>query len=221
MLILRCTRGFSLIELMIAMTIGMVVIAGALTFIMTINQANAEIIQSARLNQELRALVDVIAGEIRRARRLHDPISNIAQGTAIGKTFDKVDTSVAGCILYGYQDPTLSDDGAAKVPIDNHRVIRLSTAGGVGSLVLASSTGAVNCSTGGTVLNSPQINITDLTFKCATPVSGLPEIQAQEICNEIDISLTAKTKLENAYATPMSGTYSQVVFIRSGAVKTD
>jgi len=76
----RSARGFSLIELMISVTIGLIVAAGAVKLIVAIDQANSETIQSTRLTQELRSLAAVIAADIKRAQRLHDPIAAVAQG---------------------------------------------------------------------------------------------------------------------------------------------
>ena len=212
--------GFSLVEMMVAIVIGMIVMAGAIVLIVAINKANSETIQSARLNQELRALASVIASEIKRARRLHDPISSVSQGATTGGIFDQIDTSTAGCILYGYQDSTMNDATSTADAVNNYRVIRLSITAGIGSVVLGSSTTAVDCNTNGTALNSSQLNITGLTFTCATNVAGLTATQAKEVCGEIDLSLTGKLNSGDSYTNSLSRTYSQPIFIRSGSIKT-
>jgi prepilin-type N-terminal cleavage/methylation domain-containing protein len=78
----RPVRGFSLIELMISVTIGLIVAAGAVTLIVAIDQSNTETIQSTRLTQELRALAGVIADDIKRTRRVNDPVAMVGQGSA-------------------------------------------------------------------------------------------------------------------------------------------
>jgi len=213
-------RGFSLIELMVAMVIGMIVMAGAIALIVAINKANSETIQSTRLNQELRTLAGVISSELKRTRRLHDPIFNISQGAITNGTFDLVNYSTDGCILYGYQDPTMNDASSTADATNNYRVIRLSITGGVGSVIFASSNAAVNCNTNGTALNSTQINITAMKFNCATTTTGLTTTQAQEACSEIDLSLTGNLTSGDAYMRAISRTYTQPIFIRSGSVKT-
>ncbi len=120
------------------------------------------------MNQELRTLASIIGDEIKRARRLHDPISNVGQGGTTAGTFDLVDTSTAGCIVYGYQDTTLSDAVANEDAVNNYEAIYVQTTGGVGSVVFAKGTSAVTCTTGGTTLNSPQLDIRALTFACVT-----------------------------------------------------
>jgi prepilin-type N-terminal cleavage/methylation domain-containing protein len=225
-------RGFSLIELMVATVIGMIVAAGAVGLIVAISRSNSETIQATRINQELRALASVISNEIKRGRRLHDPVVAVGQGASTAGTFDLIDTSQQNatpgdCILYGYQDTTLSDGVANEDAVNNYEAIYLSTVNGVGSIVFAKGTSAVGCTTAGTTLNSTQINVTGLTFSCVTTngtsvnssdttsTAGL-----RETCNEINLTLSAKLISGDTYTTTITHTYVQQVFIRSGAVKT-
>ena len=60
-------RGFSLVELMIAMVIGLIVATIALLMYVAIIKANSTSIQSARLTQALQASLDVMERDIRRA----------------------------------------------------------------------------------------------------------------------------------------------------------
>jgi len=220
-------RGFSLIEMMVAVVIGMIVMGGAVSVIVAIDQANTETIQSTRINQELRALASVIGDEIKRARRMHDPLFYVGQsGTAA--TFDIVNTATAGCIVYGYQDAPLNDSTTSAV--NNYEAIYLKTTGGVGSVVFVKDTAPVGCTTDGKTLNSTQLNVTDLKFFCVstdgTNVSDVANTSAadtttvQESCSEIDMSLTAKLSSGDKYEKTISRTYVQQIFIRSGAAKT-
>jgi len=147
-------RGFSLIEMMVSIFIGMLVALGAVSLIVSIDSANSETIQSSRIDQEMRALASVIADEIKRARRLHDPITYVGQGGTNSGTFDTVDTSTAGCILYGYQDATLDSAAATQDFVNNYEAIYLSTTGGFGSVIFAKGTSALYCTTAGKTLNS-------------------------------------------------------------------
>jgi type IV pilus assembly protein PilW len=213
--------GFTLIEMMVAIVIGLIVIAGAVTLIVAINRANSATIQGTRIDQELRALAGTISDEIKRSRRRHDPLCYVGGGStsclatsAAEVAMDTVDTSTAGCVVYGYQDPTLNDPTLTAAAVYNYRAISLQS----GSVVFASGTAAVTCATTGTALSSPQINITGLTFTCPSGTG--------KSCSEIDLTLTgtlkagdAVTKLStNSYTQPH--TYTQPIFIRSGAVKT-
>jgi Tfp pilus assembly protein PilW len=229
-------RGFSLIEMMISITIGMIVAAGAVMLIVAIDRSNSESIQTTRINQELRALSSVIADEIKRARHLHDPVASVGQGATSNGTFDFVDTSTAGCFVYGYQDSALYDGVANEEYLNNFESIYLKTTGGVGSVMFAklSQTGTTNAPLGCTdsantgkgvtpiALTSPQLNVTGLTFSCVTLAGGnvTKTSTNSASCNQIDVSITAKLLSGDTTTSKISHTYVQQVFIRSGAVKT-
>ena len=218
-------RGFSLVELMVATVIGMIVAAGAVALIVAISRSNSETIQATRINQELRALASVIGDEIKRSRRLHDPITLVGQGGVNNGTFDFIDTSTPGCIVYGYQDATLSDTSVTAA-VNNYQSIYLSN----GSIVFARDTSVVTCTTAGITLNSTQLTITSLVFKCVTTngtnISDLANTSAanpatvQESCSEIDLTLSAKLLSGDPYTNSITHTYVQQVFVRSGAAKT-
>ncbi|KGQ18627.1 hypothetical protein LF41_657 [Lysobacter dokdonensis DS-58] len=55
-------------ELLVALALGLVVIAAALGFLLQILRAGSEIVLSARLQQELRTSMAVVVAEVRRAR---------------------------------------------------------------------------------------------------------------------------------------------------------
>lgn len=63
----RRISGFSLVELMVAMVLGLIVIGAVLTFTMSSLRANTQMISMARLNQEMRNSSDFINRELRRA----------------------------------------------------------------------------------------------------------------------------------------------------------
>ena len=60
-------RGFTLIELMVALVLGLVVIGGVMGVFMSTYQANAQNIKAVRLNEEMRAVVALLSRDIRRA----------------------------------------------------------------------------------------------------------------------------------------------------------
>lgn len=60
-------RGMTLIELMIAMTVGLIVVGAVLSvYLLTLESSNATL-KSGRLNQELAAIMNIMANDIRRA----------------------------------------------------------------------------------------------------------------------------------------------------------
>ncbi|MEM4724522.1 MAG: prepilin-type N-terminal cleavage/methylation domain-containing protein [Candidatus Hadarchaeum sp.] len=69
---LSSNKGFTLTELLVAMVVGLFIVGGTLAIYATTVSANAGFIRTARLNQELRAAVDLISRDIRRAGYRHD-----------------------------------------------------------------------------------------------------------------------------------------------------
>lgn len=192
------SRGFSLIEMMISVTIGLIVAAGAVTLIVAIDRSNTETIQATRLTQELRALSGVIADDVKRTRRIDDPIAKVAQGvtkacpTATAPVLPSepcypmtTTTKVSGvptCITYGYTGTTGSRT------LFNYRSVRLNgnnvemkqstfdpdptvNAAGTALPTTATATACPITVAGGTTytLNSPnEVKITSLCFSSST-----------------------------------------------------
>ena len=169
-------QGFSLIELMISVTIGMIVAAGAVTLIVAIDQSNSETIQATRLTQELRALAGVIADDIKRTRRLDDPVAMVGQGNAKTcptapttpnqpcykiktHTISTNSTTIPSCLTYGYTG-TLSDKS-----IFNYRAVRKEGS----NLVIDEYTFDPNSVSAGTALPLDS----DVSDPCPLTVSGV------------------------------------------------
>jgi type IV pilus assembly protein PilW len=63
----RSQRGVSIVELMVGMTIGLIVISSITALLVNALQANNDVVRASRVNQELRAAMDLMVREIRRA----------------------------------------------------------------------------------------------------------------------------------------------------------
>lgn len=101
--------GFSLTELMVGSTVGLLVIASALHLYALNVRATADTLRVSRLNQELRATLTLLHDELRRAgywagepgltQPQHNPFQTSANdlrlGNAVGEAADS-------CILYSY-----------------------------------------------------------------------------------------------------------------------
>ncbi len=74
--------GFSLVELMIAMIIGLFVAAIVTTMYVSVLRANSTTVQLARLNQDLQAALDVMARDIQRAGYVSGAEAALARNTA-------------------------------------------------------------------------------------------------------------------------------------------
>lgn len=134
--------GFTLIELMVSMVIGLIVIGAVMALVLSMVRSNKETIAATRLTQELRATSAVITSELQRAGSSGNPF-NITDTLALGT----VNTSTAGCIIYNYGN-------AAGTTIN--RAISLS--GG------AVYMGTTACGASGTKLSSNNVSISALTF---------------------------------------------------------
>lgn len=145
-------RGFSLIELLVSLVIGLIVIGAVLALILSIIRANNQTIEATRLTQEMRATMAVIAADIRRARGVEDPFQMTGPGLHLSAL---VHSDTAGCLRYSYA-------GAAG---GNFHTVSLSN----GAVRL--NAGAVEPACGsGQPLNSTFVTINQLTF---TP-QGIP-----------------------------------------------
>jgi len=218
----RRMRGFGLIEMMVAIVVGLIVIGGAINLVVGINQANNDTIQSTRLTQELQALASVISDEIKRSRRIHDAYALVGRGVTAGTgTFDAINTTTAGCIIFGYQgqsDSTLAIGSATGLTLNDtgqdskgaypiYRAIYRSN----NAVWIATDKTAVTCNTAGVQLNTNQVKITGLTFSCGT--AGATSTS----CSEIDLQLSGQLTSGDAFIRSITRTVIQPIFVRSGA----
>lgn len=137
--------GFTLIELMIAMVLGLIVIGAVLALSLSMIRANSDTISSTRLTQELRATSAAITSELQRAGSVANPF-DLAAANAIGG----VDDSTAGCIRYSY---TFVENGELETV---NRAISLS-----GNAIFLGNA----CGAGDTQLSSDTVDITALEFE--------------------------------------------------------
>jgi prepilin peptidase dependent protein B len=134
----KSSLGLSLVELMIAMAIGLVVIGSVLSFTMSSLTANSEYVQATRLSQELRNSMDFISRELRRAGYDQDVGSYPARYSITSLTaspFARILTSNDangdgttgdGCVIYAY-DRSGGTSGTVDLVRGEIRAIRLAT----------------------------------------------------------------------------------------------
>ena len=210
----RATHGgFTLVELMVAMALGLIVIAAVLAFIFSLIRANSATVLDTRLNQEVRATMAVVAGEIQRARAIKDPIAAVGRGAGaidydLDGDVDAADATVPqilientnSCVRYAYYDGgTLA-----------FRAIYLGADGRVG-LDTGSTQAAATCG-GGAPLNAGKgVNFTSLVFAYVPATNN----------RRFSIALTGELANPPAYMTQNasmgigSKKFRQVVSIRS------
>lgn len=180
-------RGFSLVELMIGLALGLIVISAVLALVLSIIRSNNQTIQATRLTQELRATAAVIAGDLKRSGGVDDPMT-VATANA-GKPlnpFAAIDGATAGCIRYAYANATG----------DNFHAVSLSN--GAVFLDVGTTLADATCG-GGQRLSSQFISIDSLTFVVA----------GRRIDVRLQGSLVSDPEIQR--------TFSQTVFVRSVA----
>jgi prepilin-type N-terminal cleavage/methylation domain-containing protein len=190
----RKQAGFTLVELMIAISLGLIVVLAAVGFVISVAKANSENIQVTRLTQELRSISEVVGREVRRARYVTDPVGLIGSG---GTTHhDTITVNVAAdCIVFAYDEPPDPPSPGGTVS----RSIRLDS-----NSVFLNPAGT-DC-TGGNALNTPEVVITNLRFT--------------NTGSRVDIELSGR--LANAPTgsnlAAATRTFNKTVYVRSGRV---
>lgn len=161
-------RGLSLIELMVTMAIGLVVMAGVLGLVSNSLRANADSMKTTRLNQEMRAAMDLMVRDIRRAgyrKNYADYIGSIVTGGIFDNTVRIVHNGKVapqgGHIEFQYD---LDDDGTLGTTNESFG-FRLDTAAGV----IRYTTSALAGTPTWQALTDPNvIQVTELSF-CLWP----------------------------------------------------
>lgn len=195
-------RGFSLVELMVAMVLGLIVSGAVLALVVAIIHSNRQTLQSTRLNQELRATLAIIANDLRRARAVDDPLSTaVVPG---GNPYRAVSTANAGCVVYAYEDAI--DGPWHVIKLDSGRVV-----------LQGAATKPASCSPAGTpeVLGSNQVEITGLTFTPTTTSTTPPQATDEEFVRAITVTIAGRLIDDDQSLSTITRTMAQTVYVRS------
>ncbi|MGB0237719.1 MAG: PilW family protein [Cycloclasticus sp.] len=136
---LKNQRGLTLVEMLIAVVLGLFVTAVIISVFSTNVRSSTENLQMIRLNQELRGAMTLMADELKRAGYSADPTN--------ADFVDDFNVS-ASCIRYSYdedEDGIRDSDERFGFTLDNNRVRwtnRGGTVGAKGSAVCSTSTSA-------------------------------------------------------------------------------
>lgn len=191
-------KGFTLVEMMVALVLGLIVVAAVISLVTSIMKSNRQTIESTRLMQELRATAAVVTADVRRSRSVVDPLAVVTQSG--GNPFKNVTTATAGCIQYGYE----SAAGGS------YRAIHLASQ----KVVLSAGTTAPACDAAGTNLTSDGVRITSLTFE-PLPLDGSGIAPPTDVVREIRMTITGSLITEDPEMKPISRTITQSIFIPS------
>lgn len=90
------SRGLSVIELLIALTVSLILISGMLTFYISFNQSSFQLAKTVRLEQELRSTLDFMARDIKRAGFWADAHANIGSNSYCAAGYNSCDGASSG-----------------------------------------------------------------------------------------------------------------------------
>lgn len=163
--------GFSLIELLIAMVIGLIILSAVLGLFVSMVKSDSDSIKAAQLNQELRGAMSLITRDIRRAGANRNAAADATAATpsnpfsVAGGTRLDIDSNQQGdanaCLTFSYD----ADDGS-------NELFGYRWDSDIGTVETRAAGAA--CSAGGwiSITDDKLTTITALTFADATVVEA-------------------------------------------------
>jgi prepilin peptidase dependent protein B len=176
--------GVTLVELMIGLLVGLIVIAAGTNIFSTSIKGQTDNINLTRLNQDMRAMMDIMARDIRRAGFVtSDPAANLTS-LRNNPFFDGISTDIAvydegACIVYAYNrdDNDANNDGIIgdiETPsaVDSNERLGFRLSDGELDMRLSGATNE-NCGDDSwQTITEPEVEITALTFTLtSTPLN--------------------------------------------------
>ena len=188
----KLQSGYTLIELMIGMAVGLIVLSGALFLYLQIFNVSKTTLASTQLNRELSILLDTMSGEIRR-----HGYSAQGSNSYYQTTNSALDVNVSGdCILYGYDFN--SDDADSSADSIDQKGFRLDS-----GVIHTKANKLVDCDSDITVWDAftdeSVLEISDLmiTLNTVSTANGSVTVYSRSV----DISVTASHATESLSST--------------------
>lgn len=180
-------RGFTLVELMIAMFIMMVIAVAMVQISANVFRSNTEAVHMVQLSQQMRSAIQLISRDIRRAGYNDDSLAGYLSTQAIssGVTMGALDENdVANCLQVRYDDL----DGNAK-----NVVYRLRTVSAVGR-VSAHFDADADCDL--SLTDSGWVDISDPILTDISALEFIRDNQLTDIAENLDNGHTIQVGLE-------------------------
>ena len=189
---MKFQSGYTLIELMIGMAVGLIVLSGALFLYLQIFNVSKTTLASTQLNRELSILLDTMSGEIRRHGYSEQGSNSYYQTTS-----SALDVNVSGdCILYGYD--VNSDDADSSADSMDQKGFRLDS--GVIHTKADESVGCDSDITDWTEFTDESVlEISDLTITLNTVSTANGSVTVYS--RSVDLSITASHATESLSST--------------------
>ena len=144
-----CQSGFTLVELMIGITLGLVVTGSLVAFTTSMVRANSDNVRLMRLTEDLRTGMNLMTREVRRSGYDNESVNSALTSKAPSAYSDlTVETKTAGRIVYEYD---LGD--ASK----EFRGFRLDSVSGALEMKVASSKVACDSMDGWSAISNPDV----------------------------------------------------------------
>lgn len=205
--------GFTLVELMVGLAVGLILSAAAVALVISVLRANADSIASVKLNQEGRAIGDVIHRELKRARFSGGYLSFVGQGGSPANPFAAI-TDQAGsstvandpCVKFSYD---ADDDGT----LDANEVKSFFLDGGAVYFSQADTYANARCSTGTGAMriSSPDVFVSSLSFDQTYRAGSPPTGSKNEIVVDYQLELTRVAGDD----TGITRDFSQTIHLRN------
>jgi type IV pilus assembly protein PilW len=208
-------KGFTLIELMIAMAIGLLLVAAVITLYVSMSGSNIDYLKSVRLNHELRSTMSQMVRDIRRAGHNQDAATESVAASSINPFSNSSASTVQATVLTvsgtSTADRTIrfSYDSDDDTNVDTFGY-RLNVASGVGTVQYCSDDSTTNgtaCTGWEGLTDSDLVDIDSLEFELdtITVASGTLTIR------QVTITLTGKLISDSDFTR----TITEVVKIRN------
>lgn len=187
--------GFSLIELMVGMAVGLIIVGGAISVYVNAVRSGGDTLRSAKLNIELRGAMNMMIADIRRAGYAYN-VANLSSNP-FTQTSTNLALPSADCLLFSYDR---NGDGA----INANEYLGFKKAGTEVSMRFSGGSTAAGCSAAGdsweSITDNSSILVDSLTFtisnQCENAQTGLKA--ATEACaagsNVYDVAAAATGK---------------------------
>ena len=162
--------GVSLVELMIGLLVGVIVVAGALNVFVSSAKNSGDTLKLSALNQDLRAMMDIMVRDIRRAGYVTSPVINDEAAflnTIRHNPFAEINIEANNsCITYAYnKNSTHPDVVEASERLGFKLANDTSVSPPKAVLRMRRSATELACSSGlWESITSPDVEITHLTF---------------------------------------------------------
>ena len=232
-------QGYSLIELMISVVLGLILIGSVLSLVISVMGSSAQTVTQTRLTQELRTLVEVIGREAERARLMTDPIQTVGNppdpaDPSVGAMNPNtlVDDNTDGCLRFSYAEP----DGSAGT---NNTAVTFALRNGalfVGRTQDAAlenwtdpagavrrRTALVTCANAGVQLSSPEIEVTAFVVEVLddADVDGTQDPTKWVGCAQADSILQLRLEARLAADNTVTRTVNDRIRVGSADLKVN